>query len=203
VYRLLDVVESLDIRSVSHSIHAKDARGTRPYNPRMMLALCDRAGLLKLEHVSLDGSKVKANASKHKAMSHGRDLRGFGPLCSGLPTERSVLLRRAHRIRTVHASVAVEGNTLTLDQVEAVAEASIEATDPLRTGARSRAQSDRVIAALESEDMRSEITARFGYDLNRTVAEIRPDYSFNETSQATPASQVWKCLRGTYLQANS
>jgi len=39
VYRLLDVVEELDIRSVSHSIHAKDARGTRPYNPRMMLAL--------------------------------------------------------------------------------------------------------------------------------------------------------------------
>ena len=39
MYRLLDVVESLDIRSVSHSIHAKDARGARPYNPRMMLAL--------------------------------------------------------------------------------------------------------------------------------------------------------------------
>lgn len=37
-----------------------------------VLALCDRAGLLKLEHVSLDGSKVNANASKHKAMSHGR-----------------------------------------------------------------------------------------------------------------------------------
>jgi hypothetical protein len=34
--------------------------------------LCDRAGLLKLEHVSLDGSKVNANASKHKAMSHAR-----------------------------------------------------------------------------------------------------------------------------------
>ena len=39
VYRLLDVVDALDIRSVSHSIQAKDARGTRPYNPRMMLAL--------------------------------------------------------------------------------------------------------------------------------------------------------------------
>jgi chemotaxis protein histidine kinase CheA len=37
-----------------------------------VLSLCDRAGLLKLEHVSLDGSKVQANASKHKAMSHAR-----------------------------------------------------------------------------------------------------------------------------------
>jgi hypothetical protein len=37
-----------------------------------VLELCDRAGLVKLEHVSLDGSKVNANAWKHKAMSHGR-----------------------------------------------------------------------------------------------------------------------------------
>jgi chromosome segregation ATPase len=37
-----------------------------------VLKLCDRAGLVKLEHVSLDGSKVNANASKHKAMSHAR-----------------------------------------------------------------------------------------------------------------------------------
>ena len=27
---------------------------------------------MKLGHVALDGSKVKANASKHKAMSYGR-----------------------------------------------------------------------------------------------------------------------------------
>jgi hypothetical protein len=39
VYRLLEVVQALDIRSISHSIDAKDARGTRLYNPRMMLAL--------------------------------------------------------------------------------------------------------------------------------------------------------------------
>ena len=37
-----------------------------------VLALCQRAGLVKLGHVALDGTKVKANASKHKAMSYGR-----------------------------------------------------------------------------------------------------------------------------------
>lgn len=37
-----------------------------------VLQLCQRAGLVKLGHVSLDGTKVKANASKHKAMSYGR-----------------------------------------------------------------------------------------------------------------------------------
>jgi len=37
-----------------------------------VLRLCRKAGLVKLGHVSLDGTKVHANASKHKAMSYGR-----------------------------------------------------------------------------------------------------------------------------------
>ena len=37
-----------------------------------VLRLCREAGLVKLGHVALDGTKVKANASKHKAMSYGR-----------------------------------------------------------------------------------------------------------------------------------
>ena len=35
------------------------------------LQLCQKAGLIKLGHVALDGSKIQANASKHKAMSYG------------------------------------------------------------------------------------------------------------------------------------
>ncbi len=37
-----------------------------------VLQICRAAGLVKLGHVSLDGTKVKANASKHKAMSYAR-----------------------------------------------------------------------------------------------------------------------------------
>lgn len=37
-----------------------------------VLKLCQRAGLVKLGHVALDGTKIKANASKHKAMSYAR-----------------------------------------------------------------------------------------------------------------------------------
>ena len=37
-----------------------------------VLALCQQAGLVKLGHVALDSTKVKANASKHHAMSYGR-----------------------------------------------------------------------------------------------------------------------------------
>jgi hypothetical protein len=58
-----------------------------------VLQLCRQAGLVKLGHVSLDGTKVKANASKHKAMSYGRmKLRE-----RELEEKVAELLRRAER----------------------------------------------------------------------------------------------------------
>ncbi|HET8540096.1 MAG TPA: IS1182 family transposase [Anaeromyxobacter sp.] len=37
-----------------------------------VLKLCQRAGMVKLGHVALDGTKINANASKRKAMSYAR-----------------------------------------------------------------------------------------------------------------------------------
>jgi transposase len=37
-----------------------------------VLQICREAGLVKLGRVAIDGTKIKANASKHKAMSYGR-----------------------------------------------------------------------------------------------------------------------------------
>ena len=56
-----------------------------------VLALCQLAGLAKLGHVALDGTKVKANASKHKAMSYGR----MKERSAQLAAEVAELLRRA------------------------------------------------------------------------------------------------------------
>jgi transposase len=39
-----------------------------------VLELCQEANLVRLGHISLDGTKVRANASRHKAMSYGRML---------------------------------------------------------------------------------------------------------------------------------
>jgi hypothetical protein len=39
---------------------------------KQILQLCEKAGLVKLGHVALDGTKIKANASNHKAMSYER-----------------------------------------------------------------------------------------------------------------------------------
>jgi transposase len=37
-----------------------------------VLRLCEKAGLVKLGHVAIDGTRIRANASKHKSMSYGR-----------------------------------------------------------------------------------------------------------------------------------
>ena len=56
-----------------------------------VLALCHQAGLVKLGHVALDGTKVKANASKHKAMSY----QGMKEKAAQLAAEVAELLRQA------------------------------------------------------------------------------------------------------------
>jgi len=59
-----------------------------------VLALCQQAGLVKLGHVALDGTKVLANASKHKAMSYGR----MGEAEQKLEREVAALLARAAQV---------------------------------------------------------------------------------------------------------
>ena len=59
-----------------------------------VLGLCQRAGLVKLGHVALDGTKVLANASKHKAMSYGR----MGEAERTLAAEVAALLAEAQRV---------------------------------------------------------------------------------------------------------
>ncbi len=56
--------------------------------------LCQKAGLVRLGHVSFDGSKVAANASKHRAMSYQR----MGETEKKLQEEVEKLLRRAEEV---------------------------------------------------------------------------------------------------------
>ena len=56
-----------------------------------VLALCQLAGMVKLGQVALDGTKVRANASKHKAMSYRRMKEKEEQLAA----EVAELLRRA------------------------------------------------------------------------------------------------------------
>jgi transposase len=154
VFFLLDMAAELDLSAIYAVYEARDPRGVKAYEPRMMvvlllyaycvgipssrrieracwedaafrvltgnqqpdhsrisdfrlvhldalaglfvqvLRLCQKAGLVSLGNVALDGTKVKANASKHKAMSHERMLKTEAQL----EAEIAALLRKAELI---------------------------------------------------------------------------------------------------------
>ncbi|MFZ9464270.1 MAG: transposase, partial [Vulcanococcus sp.] len=151
---MLDLASELDLSAIYAVYEARDPRGVKAYEPRMMvvlllyaycvgisssrrieracwedaafrvltgnqqpdhsrisdfrlvhldalaglfvqvLRLCQKAGLVSLGNVALDGTKVKANASKHKAMSHDRMLKTEAQL----EAEIAALLRKAELI---------------------------------------------------------------------------------------------------------
>jgi transposase len=74
-------VERLDFMAVT-GLNQPDFRTISDFRKRhlqalsglfvQVLKLCRQAGLAKLGHVALDGTKLKANASKHKSMSYER-----------------------------------------------------------------------------------------------------------------------------------
>jgi transposase len=69
-YRVIVQEDVPDFRTISdfRKRHLKALEGLFV----QVLRLCQKAGLVKLGHVALDGTKIKANASRHKAMSYGR-----------------------------------------------------------------------------------------------------------------------------------
>lgn len=120
---------------------------------QQVLRLCRRAGLVKLGTVALDGTKVKANASKHKAMSYARMARAeraleaevrhileeaervdaeederFGPDQRGdeLPAELADPVRRLEKIREAKGALEQEAKEQATRAAEA-ARAKLEA----------------------------------------------------------------------------
>jgi transposase len=59
-----------------------------------VLVLCSEAGLVKLGRVALDGTKLRASASRHKAMSYGR----LGPRIVQLEAEVAAILAEAEAV---------------------------------------------------------------------------------------------------------
>src|SRR5262249_54484905 len=62
------------------------------------LRLCERAGLVGLGALALDGTKLRANASRHKAMSYARMVRAEAQL-----EEESAVIRANVRARWAEA----------------------------------------------------------------------------------------------------
>ena len=91
-FRVLAANNTPDFRTVSD--FRKDHLAALAELFLQVLELCRQAGLVKLGHVALDGTKVRANASKHKAMSYGR----MKEREAQLESEVAELLRRAKEV---------------------------------------------------------------------------------------------------------
>ena len=91
-FRVLAANNTPDFRTISD--FGKDHLSALSGLFLQVLALCQRAGLVKLGHVALDGAKVRANASKHKAMSYKR----MKEQAAQLAAEVAELLRRAQEV---------------------------------------------------------------------------------------------------------
>ena len=88
-FRVLAANNTPDFRTVSD--FRKDHLAALGELFLQVLELCRKAGLVKLGHVALDGTKVRANASRNKAMSYGR----MKEKEAQLKAEVAELLRRA------------------------------------------------------------------------------------------------------------
>ena len=91
-FRVLAANNTPDFRTISD--FRKDHLAALTGLFLQVLALCQRAGLVKLGHVALDGAKVRANASKHKAMSYKR----MKEQAAQLAAEVAELLQRAQEV---------------------------------------------------------------------------------------------------------
>ena len=91
-FRVLAANNTPDFRTISD--FRKDHLAALSGLFLQVLVFCQRAGLVKLGHVALDGTKVRANASRHKAMSYKR----MKEREAQLQGEVDELLRRAQEV---------------------------------------------------------------------------------------------------------
>jgi transposase len=91
-YRVLTVDQHPDFRTIS-DFRERHLTALQALFPQVV-RLAQRLGLVKLEQVAQDGTKVLANASKHRAMSYAR----MGPAEERLVRELDALLDAARRV---------------------------------------------------------------------------------------------------------
>jgi transposase len=237
-YFVLDLLEELDLGEIERALQAKDARGERPYSPRMMTTLllygyavgvfssrkierathedvafrilaagdhphfttinefrgrhrealaglfqqlleeCMSAGLVTLGHVAIDGTKMKANASKHKAMSFERmnkdeerlsteieamlkhaeevdaaedKLYGVGQQPSDLPAELRRREGRREKIRATRAALKAETEKKRAAELSALADGLREQAASPTTSSKNQAAFSTLAAHHDQE----------------------------------------------------
>jgi hypothetical protein len=187
-FRVLAAGNTPDFRTIS-DFRKRHLEALRALFPQV-LALAQRAGLVKLGQVALDGTKLRANASKHKAMSYGR-------MCqeeARLATEVDAMLRQAEEA----------------DAADDARYGPEHSGDELPEGLRRREERLRRIreakAALEAEARQRAAAAQAQREAGgprrrppaAPSATPRPQDQYNFTD---PDSRIMKMADGSFAQA--
>lgn len=125
------------------------------------LQLCEKAGLVKLGHVAIDGTKLKANASKHKAMSYER----MNVKEKQLREEVEKLLAQAARTDAVEDALYGKGKAgddlpAELARRDTRLKKIAEAKAALEREARERAVAEKVVVEAKLEERRQKEEAQ-------------------------------------------
>lgn len=264
VYFLLDLVDELDLSEILIPAQAKDPRGEKGYDPRMMtmlllyaycvgtvssrkieracyedlafrvltgnqqpdhsrisdfrrrnldahkglfvqtLRLCQKAGMVSLGHVALDGTKVKANALMRKAeildaqedRRYGKDNRG-----SDLPDELRRRQDRLERIPQARKEMEAETAAATArqrqeeaDQARAEADAAKEEDAPAAEQAELNKRAEAAAAkAKASREKAIEAAMEAGVeppDLQPLEGEAMPRRGLARKANGTPTQKT-------------
>jgi transposase len=129
---------------------------------QQVLEECMSAGLVKLGHVAIDGTKMKANASKHKAMSYDRMQKDE----ARLKAEVEALIARAEAVDAAE------------DELYGVGKAPSDLPEELRRREDRLAKIREVRAALKKETAK-----RRAAQLAHQAAELRDKAEANASSE--------------------
>jgi len=166
---------------------------------QQVLTLAQRAGVVKLQHVALDGTKVQANASKHKAMSYDRLCREEARLAA----EVADWFRRADEIDA--AEDAAYGPDRRGDELpeelrrrESRLKRIREAKAALEAEAKAKAEQQRAVQAAKAAQVAHRPANRRGPKPQppRETPADRVQYNFTD-----PESHIMKNADGAFVQA--
>jgi len=166
---------------------------------QQVLVLAQRAGLVKLKHVAVDGTKIQANASKHKAMSYDRLCREEARLAADI----AEWFRRAAEVDA--AEDAAYGPDRRGDELpeelrrrESRLKRIREAKAALEAEAKAKAEQQRAAQAAAAAQRADRRADRRGPTPKppRETPEERAQYNFTD-----PQSRIMKNADGAFIQA--
>ena len=196
--------ERLDVRALvgaEHPDHSTIAKFRKDHADALaglfvqVLALCRNAGMAKLGHVALDGTKMQANASKHSAMSYKRMLEAE-PELAGMVAEWMESARQGDEADDIEFGEALRGDEVPAHIKAAVHKMAKIAVARERLEDEAKREAERVAAARAARE--EELGHKLSGPKPRSLKGVPEDKA--QSNFTDPESRIMKTKDG-YEQA--